>query len=162
MISILTTGGTIEGLDYQILDQKQSNTISIRELLENARVTSDYSIDNILDKDSRFISDADRELIVSKIKSSNADKIILTHGTLTMVETAIYLGKRNIDKTIVLTGAFILGTKPYTDAPFNLGFAISALGFLNKGVYIAMNGKIFPWNNVRKNIQENRFETFSD
>lgn len=162
MISILTTGGTIEGLDYQILDHKQSVTISIRELLENAKVTSDYSIDNILDKDSRFISDADRELIVSKIKSSNADKIILTHGTLTMVETAIYLGKRNIDKTIVLTGAFILGTKPYTDAPFNLGFAISALGFLNKGVYIAMNGKIFPWNNVRKNIQENRFETFSD
>jgi len=156
---IISTGGTIEGLDYENLNQKQRTTVAIEDILSNARITTAYSIDKILNKDSRFINDDDRELIVKRIISNDSDKILLTHGTITMVETAKFLGKLKINKTIVLTGAFILGTKKNSDAPFNLGFALSALQFLEPRVYIAMNGTIFNWNNVRKNKQLNRFET---
>lgn len=156
---IISTGGTIEGLDYENLNQKQTTTVAIGDILSNARVTLKYTIEKILNKDSRFINDDDRELISKKIKSNDSDKILLTHGTITMVETAQFLGRLPLNKTIVLAGAFILGTKKDSDAPFNLGFALSALQFLEPGVYIAMNGTIFNWDNVRKNKQDNRFET---
>jgi L-asparaginase len=159
MIHIITTGGTIEGLDYDNPNQKQTATITIEDILYNAKLISEYTTEKILDKDSRFINDEDRELMAKRIKSNDADKILLTHGTITMVESAQFLGRFNINKTIVLTGAFILGTKKDSDAPFNLGFALSALQFLEPGVYIAMNGTIFNWDNVRKNNQNNRFET---
>ncbi len=158
-IHIISTGGTIEGLDYENLNQKQTNTIAIEDILSNAKITSAYSIDKILNKDSRFINDDDRELIAKTINSSDSDKILLTHGTVTMAETAKFLGRLKIKKTVVLIGAFVLGTKKNSDAPFNLGFALSALHFLEPGVYIAMNGTIFNWDNVRKNNQHNRFET---
>lgn len=156
---IISTGGTIEGLDYENLNQKQTTTVAIGDILSNARVTLRYTIEKILNKDSRFINDDDRELIAQKIKSNDSDKILLTHGTITMVETSKFLGKLKINKTIILTGAFILGTKKDSDTPFNLGFALSALQFLEPGVYIAMNGTIFNWDNVRKNNQNNQFET---
>ncbi|MCK0190716.1 asparaginase domain-containing protein [Arenibacter sp. F20364] len=156
---IISTGGTIEGLDYENLNQKQTTTVAIDDILSNARVALKYTIEKILNKDSRFINDDDRELIAEKIKSNDSDKILLTHGTITMVETAQFLGRLALNKTIVLTGAFILGTKKNTDAPFNLGFALSALQILEPGVYIAMNGAIFNWDNVKKNNQNNRFET---
>lgn len=156
---IISTGGTIEGLDYENLNQKQTTTVAIGDILSKARITSKYTIEKILNKDSRFINDDDRELIVKKIKSNDSDKILLTHGTITMVETAQFLGRLNLNKAIVLTGAFILGTKKDSDASFNLGFALSALQLLEPGVYIAMNGTIFNWDNVRKNKQDNRFET---
>lgn len=75
-----------------------------------------------------------------------------------MVETAKYLGNLNLDKTTVLIGSFILGNTRNTDAPFNLGYAICALKTLGSGVFIAMNGRIFSWNNVVKNIDKNMFE----
>ncbi|MDL5514090.1 asparaginase domain-containing protein [Arenibacter sp. M-2] len=156
---IISTGGTIEVLDYENLNQKQTTTVAIDDILSNARVALKYTIEKILNKDSRFINDDDRELIAEKIKSNDSDKILLTHGTITMVETAQFLGRLALNKTIVLTGAFILGTKKNTDAPFNLGFALSALQILEPGVYIAMNGAIFNWDNVKKNNQNNRFET---
>ncbi|GGG17215.1 asparaginase [Dokdonia pacifica] len=156
---IISTGGTIEGLDYENLNQKQTTTVAIDDILSNARVALKYTIEKILNKDSRFINDDDRELIAEKIKSNDSDKILLTHGTITMVETAQFLGRLALNKTIVLTGAFILGTKKNTDAPFNLGFALSALQILEPGVYIAMNGTIFNWVNVKKNNQNNRFES---
>ncbi|MFD1616440.1 asparaginase domain-containing protein [Gelatiniphilus marinus] len=156
---IISTGGTIEGLDYENLNQKQTTTVAIDDILSNARVALKYTIEKILNKDSRFINDDDRELIAEKIKSNDSDKILLTHGTITMVETAQFLGRLALNKIIVLTGAFILGTKKNTDAPFNLGFALSALQILEPGVYIAMNGAIFNWDNVKKNNQNNRFET---
>ena len=156
---IISTGGTIEGLDYENLNQKQTAIVAIDDILSNARITSKYTIEKILNKDSRFINDDDRELIAKKIKSNDSDKILLTHGTITMVETAQFLGRLNLNKSIVLTGAFILGTKKDSDASFNLGFALSALQLLEPGVYIAMNGTIFNWDNVRKNKQDNRFET---
>ena len=93
------------------------------------------------------------------MKHSAESKILITHGTFTMDQTAKHLGELNLDKTIVMVGSFILGNNQQTDAPFNLGYALSSLHFLNKGVYIVMNGNIFDWKNVKKNERKNRFES---
>ena len=158
MIHILTTGGTIEGLDY--VDGKgvtQSN-VTIQGFLEKANVDFDYTIESVFKKDSRVVTDEDRAQLVCKIKESTATKILITHGTFTMEDTAKYIGKLNLNKTIVLVGSFILGSSAETDAPFNLGYALSSLQLLKPDVYIAMNGQIFNWNNVSKNLETNKFE----
>lgn len=158
MITILTTGGTIEGLDY-VGDKKIHKTnVSIADFLKAAKVEFQYNIESVFKKDSRDINDDDRERLRLKIEETKTRKILITHGTFTMAATAKYLGKLNLEKIIVLVGSFILGSSEKTDAPFNLGYAISSLQFLNPGVYIAMNGKIFLWNNVSKNLETNKFE----
>ncbi|MFS4467540.1 asparaginase domain-containing protein [Maribacter sp. 2210JD10-5] len=160
MIYIITTGGTIGGLDYQNPNEKPKHEPSVVEhILKAANVSFNYEISSLFKKDSRFIIVKDRNLLSEKIKSSSTDKILITHGTITMVETAKFLAQEHLGKTIILTGAFISGTNVRSDAPFNLGFAISIIGRLSAGVYIAMNGKIFDWDNVRKNPQNKRFET---
>ncbi len=158
MIKILTTGGTIEGLDY--VDDKgiKKTNISIGDFLDRANVDFEYEIESIFKKDSRAITEKDRELLVRKIKETSATNILITHGTFTMEDTAKYIGKLNLNKTIVLVGSFILGSSADTDAPFNLGYAISSLQLLKPDVYIAMNGQIFLWNNVSKNLETNKFE----
>ncbi|PHR11313.1 MAG: asparaginase [Aequorivita sp.] len=158
MIKILTTGGTIEGLDY--VDDKgiKKTNISIGDFLDRANVDFEYEIESIFKKDSRAITEKDRELLVRKIKETSATNILITHGTFTMEDTAKYIGKKDLNKTIVLVGSFILGSSADTDAPFNLGYAISSLQLLKPDVYIAMNGQIFPWKNVTKNLETNKFE----
>lgn len=162
MIKIITTGGTIEGLDYIDESDRNTATISIKSLLDKANISLQYQIENAFSKDSRSITKKDRELLVEKIIESEAEQILITHGTITMVETAMFLGERNLSKTIVLVGSFIPGTEKRTDAPFNLGFAISAIQTLHRGVFIAMNGKVFNWKNVKKNFIKNRFEENMD
>ncbi|SDZ86313.1 asparaginase domain-containing protein [Bizionia paragorgiae] len=158
MITILTTGGTIEGLDYVGDKTINKTNVSIADFLESANVDFEYTIVSVFKKDSRAIKDDDREEIARKIEETNASKILITHGTFTMEDTAKYLGKLNLNKTIVLVGSFILGSSADTDAPFNLGYAISSLQLLKPDVYIAMNGQIFLWNNVSKNLETNKFE----
>lgn len=159
MIHIITTGGTIEGLEYEREENKPKNSgIVLNNFLEAANVSFAYTFDTAFLKDSRFITPEDRKRLAGKIESSQTDKILITHGTITMTETAKYLGSLDFHKTIVLVGSFVLGIKKATDAPFNLGYAIHALQTLDKGVYIAMNGEIFTWNNVTKNVKESRFE----
>lgn len=158
MIHILTTGGTIEGLDYVDNEGITNSDITIKGFLDKANIDFEYTIESVLKKDSRAITDNDRELIVSKIKESSSTKILITHGTFTMEDTAKYIGKHNLNKTIVLVGSFILGSSTNTDAPFNLGYAISSLQLLKPDVYIAMNGQIFNWKNVSKNLETNKFE----
>ncbi|WP_298350549.1 asparaginase domain-containing protein [uncultured Dokdonia sp.] len=158
MIHILTTGGTIEGLDYIDDSGITSSNVGIEDFLNKANIDFEYTIENVFKKDSRAITDDDRKLLTSKIKEVNATKILITHGTFTMEDTANYIGKLNLNKTIVLVGSFILGSSADTDAPFNLGYAISSLQLLKPDVYIAMNGQIFNWNNVFKNLETNKFE----
>ncbi|WP_417364016.1 asparaginase domain-containing protein [Galbibacter sp.] len=158
MITILTTGGTIEGLDYIGDKAIKKTNVSITDFLNSANVKFEYTIESVCKKDSRAINESDRKLLVTKIKETNATKILITHGTFTMEETAKYIGKLNLGKTIVLVGSFILGSPGNTDAPFNLGYAISSLQFLKPDVYVAMNGEIFLWNNVFKNLETNKFE----
>lgn len=156
MIHILSTGGTIEGLDY---NQKQTSTeISIRNFLESANVSFPFLIEEVFRKDSRSITLEDREYLIERIKASKAQKILITHGTFSMEDTAKFIGKHNLNKTIVLVGSFILGSSEGTDAPFNLGFAIGSLQFLKPNVYVAMNGNIFHLSNVTKNLEKNKFE----
>ena len=159
MIHIITTGGTIEGLEYDKQENKStSSTASISDFFESANISFKYSLDTAFQKDSRFITPEDRIELADKIATSDCEHILITHGTFTMAETAKYLGRLELDKTIVLVGAFILGTEKETDAPFNLGYALGVIEFLEKGVYVAMNGQIFTWDNVRKNLETNRFE----
>ena len=158
MIHILTTGGTIEGLDYVDGQGVTQSNITIQGFLEKANIDFDYTIESVFKKDSRAINENDRKLLVCKIKESTATKILITHGTFTMEDTAKYIGRLNLKKTIVLVGSFILGSSENTDAPFNLGYAISSLQLLKPDVYIAMNGQIFLWNNVFKNLETNKFE----
>ena len=158
MIHILTTGGTIEGLDYEDGSGITKSNVTIKDFLESANVDFNYTIESVFKKDSRAINKNDIKLLVRKISESKATKILITHGTFTMEDTANYIGKLNLNKTIVLVGSFILGSSADTDAPFNLGYAISSLQLLKPDVYIAMNGQIFPWNNVFKNLETNKFE----
>ncbi len=157
MIKIFTTGGTIGGIDNET-----SISVKILSFLDIAGVTLDYNLVALFEKDSRHITLQDREFLKTSIINSKENKILITHGTFTMSETAEYLGKLGLDKTIVLTGSFILGSKTTTDAPFNLGYAICSLQFLKPGVYIAMNGQIFNWQNVTKNLETNKFECKDD
>ncbi|WP_300435488.1 asparaginase domain-containing protein [Christiangramia sp.] len=156
MIHIITTGGTIEGLDRDL--NKNKATASIQDFLESANVSFQFIIEEAIRKDSRSITEEDRAKLVKSIQLSDSEKILITHGTFTMEHTAKYIGNRSLNKTIVLVGSFILGTEKNTDAPFNLGYAISALQFLKSDVYIAMNGQVFHWSNVTKNLETNKFE----
>ena len=158
-IKILITGGTIDDLEYDSPEKApKSHKSLIPDLIKQARVTIDYDIEEIMAKDSKFITDNDRELIMQKCIDSKEDRIIITHGTMTMPETAKYLGQKNIPKTIVLFGSKIPGNKNKSDTLFNVGTAIMAVQLLNRGVYIAMNGKIFSWENVKKNFDKGIFE----
>lgn len=158
-IKIMITGGTIDNLDYadEASAPKKQESI-IPKLLKQSRVTANYSTEKILFKDSKFISDKDRWIIFKKCEKCKEDKIIITHGTMAMPKTAKFLGKRNIKKTIVLAGSAVPANKDKSDALFNLGLAFAAVQVLPKGTYIAMNGKIFSWKNVRKNLKTGFFE----
>lgn len=158
-IKVFITGGTIDDLDYEKEeDAPQNHQPLIPELLEQARVTPEYETELLMQKDSRVITEKDRELILEKCKASNEERIIITHGTYTMPGTAKYLGKVSLDKTIVLFGAHIPANKPNSDALFNLGTAFIAVQLLPKGVYVLMNGKVFTWDNVRKDFPTGYFK----
>ena len=112
-------------------------------------------------KDSLEMTDIEREKIFVACKESSEQQIVITHGTDTMPETAKYLGARIHDKAIVLLGAITPYNQPSSDSMFNLGSALTAVGILPVGVYIAMNGRIFLWDNVQKNRPAEIFETLS-
>ncbi|HLC60368.1 MAG TPA: asparaginase domain-containing protein [Candidatus Nanoarchaeia archaeon] len=159
-IKIFITGGTIENLEYDAEEKAPTNIKSIiPELLKQARLSSAYSAEVLMMKDSKFVNNEDGKFILSKCKKSREGKIIITHGTATMPETAILLGKSKIKKTIVLTGSAIPAANQKSDALFNIGFAFSSVKLLPPGVYIAMNGKIFSWKSVKKNLTTGYFES---
>ena len=158
-VHIITTGGTIEGLEYNTLEHGPAVlTATIQDFLKDANISIKYTLEKAFQKDSRFITSEDRLLLAERIVASDCDYVLITHGTLTMVETSKFLGRLGLDKTIVLVGALILGIQENTDAPFNLGYAIGSMSHLRQGVYIAMNGSIFSWENVKKNLEKNQFE----
>jgi len=158
-IKVFITGGTIDNLEYDSEDKAPTNQKSlIPNLLKKSRITLDYNTEQILFKDSKFVNDKDKKLFLQKCKHCPESKIILTHGTITMPSTAKYLGKQDLQKTIVLVGSAIPANKEDSDAQFNLGLAFSAVQLLPKGVYVTMNGKIFSWDNVKKNLGTGNFE----
>ena len=165
-IKIFITGGTIDDLNYGYEDKKQNSTKSlIPALLKQARLSEKYDAEVLFMKDSRLVTDEERKIIFENCKNCKENKIIITHGTMTMPITAKFLGKSSIKKTIssikktiVLTGSALPAKSKKSDAMFNLGFAFAAVQILKNGVYVAMNGKIFLWNDVRKNLKTGYFE----
>ena len=157
-IKILITGGTIDS-EYNQLNGKLFFTKShLSEILHQAKCKINIKLETVMLKDSNDMLDSDRKEILQNCKNCKEDKIIITHGTDTMPETAKVLGENIKDKTIVLFGAMIPYAFGRSDALFNFGCAVSAVQILPKGVYITMNGKIFPYNNVRKNKEIGEFE----
>ena len=156
-IAILTTGGTFDKIYFDANSEYSIGEPCISSILDEGNVTSEFRIKSILKKDSLDINQKERELIKRSVIECEEEKIIITHGTDTMVETAKFLEEIK-DKTIVLTGSMQPARFKKTDAIFNSGFAFAAALSLENGVYIAMNGKIFNSSNVRKNIDLGRFE----
>jgi L-asparaginase len=156
-ILILTTGGTIDKVYFDTKGGYQVGAPMVEQILRHGRVTAAVSVVELLRKDSLDMDDADRALIRDAVIDSEAARIIVTHGTDTMVETAQALNGIP-GKTIVLTGALQPGRFADSDAPFNLGMAIAAVQVLGAGVYIVANGTVFEGGQVRKNIALNQFE----
>jgi L-asparaginase len=159
-IAILTTGGTFDKVYFDANSEYSIGEPCISSILDEGNVTSEYRVQSILKKDSLDINQEERELIKKSVIECEEERIIITHGTDTMVDTAKFLEDIE-DKTIVLTGAMQPARFKKTDAVFNSGFAFAAALSLNKGVYIAMSGRIFSSDNVRKNIDLGKFENKS-
>jgi L-asparaginase len=157
-IRIFITGGTFDK-EYNELDGTlYFKDTHLHEMLKLGRCKVEVDIRTLMMIDSLEMTDEDRQLIIHQCQHSDEDKIIITHGTDTMTETAELLAKKNIDKTIVLTGAMIPYKFGSSDGLFNLGSAIAFVQTLPPGVYVAMNGQYFKAGTVRKNKQTGTFE----
>ena len=157
-IEFICTGGTIDK-DYAASAGTYNFEIgepAVNRILKKINTNFNYNIKSILKKDSLDITDKDRELIYSACINSEYKKIILTHGTDTMVKTANHLSKIK-NKVIILVGA----SKPQkfhdTDAEFNVDVAIGAIALLKDGTYVAMNGRIYNWDNCEKQKNDGIF-----
>jgi L-asparaginase len=157
-IRVFVTGGTFDK-EYNEIDGtlffKDSH---INELLALGRCKQDVISTTLMMVDSLEMTDGDRLTILDNCRRSQDNQIIITHGTDTMVETAKVLGQANLPKTIVLTGAMIPFKFGSSDGLFNMGCAIGFVQALQPGVYVAMNGRVFNWDNVRKNRKRGEFE----
>ncbi len=160
MIQLFVTGGTFDKEYNYITGELYFKDTHLPKMFERGRSTLDIDVKTLMMIDSLDMTEADRELIHHQCIKSPSDKIILTHGTDSMVQTAEYLSKRKIaDKTIVITGAMV----PYafggsSDGFFNLGAALAFVQILPPGAYIAMNGRYFKWDQVVKNKKTGFFE----
>jgi L-asparaginase len=156
-ILILTTGGTIDKIYFDAKSTYEVGPPNISELLDGLNLSIGYRIVSVLRKDSLDLTDDDRRLIYDQAAEAEETRILITHGTDTMVETGTALHPIT-GKTIVLTGALQPALFKTSDALFNIGCGLSAVQILESGVYIAMSGRIFDCSRVRKNHQSNRFE----
>ncbi len=151
-IKLLLTGGTIDKSYNESNGELNFTETHIPEILQQGRNRSDISIEEVMLKDSLQMDDADRQKILEACRKTSEDKIIISHGTDTMVETAKLLGKQKLEKTIVFVGAMVPFVFKHSDAMFNMGFALAAVQTLPGGVYVAMNGQVFDGDKVVKNL----------
>ena len=156
-IHVLTTGGTIDKVYFDAKSEFEVGPPMIAELLKEAHVTAEVTVEPVLAKDSLELSDADRALIRERVAACESDRVLITHGTDTMAETAKTLAGI-AGKTIVLTGSMQPARFRNTDAVFNVGFALGVVQVLPPGVYLAINGRVFDAAHVRKNREQQRFE----
>src|SRR5881394_4197236 len=157
-IRILVTGGTFDKEYNEHTGRLFFKDTHIAEMLRLGRSRVEVTIRTGLMIDSLEMTDADRNLIVQNCLQSEEDRIVITHGTDTMSETAAAIAHAVTGKTVVLTGAMIPYAFGSSDGLFNLGSALSFVQALPAGVYIAMNGRCFEWNHVRKNRATGTFE----
>jgi L-asparaginase len=159
-IRIFVTGGTFDKQYNELTGRLAFNETHVPEMLRRGRCRLDVSIETLMMIDSLDMTDADRAVIAQACRRSAERHIVVTHGTDTMVETsrALASGLEPLDKTIVLTGAMIPFAFGSSDGLFNLGSALSFAQVLPPGVYVAMNGRSFQWDCVRKNVKTGIFE----
>ena len=157
-IRIFITGGTFDKEYNELTGQLYFNDSHLPEMLDLGRNLVDVELRTLMMVDSLEMTDIDRELIAEHCLKSPEAKIIITHGTDTMPETAQLLAQKIKDKTIVLTGAMIPYKFGSSDGLFNLGSAFAFVQTLAPGVYVAMNGRYFNATNVRKNKETGVFE----
>jgi len=157
-IKIFVTGGTFDKEYDEIKGELFFKKTHLSEMLKMGRCQLKVDIKTLMMKDSLNITDEDRKIILENCKKTKEDKILITHGTDTMVETAKVLANSVKDKTIILTGAMIPYKFGSSDGLFNLGSSLAFVQTLPHGVYISMNGKYFYWDNVRKNKETGKFE----
>lgn len=156
-LRIFTTGGTIDKVYFDAKSEYEVGEAVIGRILHEAGVAIDFDITELLKKDSLDINDVDRAQIRAAVEADPAERILITHGTDTLAET----GKALLGipgKTIVLTGSLSPARFQNSDAVFNVGCAVGAVQSLPPGVYVAMNGRVFAADKVRKNREANRFE----
>ena len=158
MIRIFVTGGTFDKEYNELNGELFFKDTHLPEMLKLGRSRVAVDIKTLMMIDSLQMTDADREMIAQNCIDTASDKIVITHGTDTMVETAKKLAGRAPNKTIVLTGAMIPYKFGSSDGLFNLGSALAFVQALPTGVYLAMNGRWFNWDNVWKNRETGRFE----
>lgn len=157
-IRIFVTGGTFDKEYNELNGQLYFKDTHIHDLLKLGRSKLDVSIRTLMMVDSLELTDTDRQIIADSCKRCDEQQIVITHGTDTMTETAKLLASEIKDKTIVLTGAMIPIKFGSSDGLFNLGSALAFAQTLQPGVYIAMNGRWFAWDNCKKNKQTGVFE----
>lgn len=156
-ILVLTTGGTIDKAYFDALSEYQIVDSGIPALLGEARVALPFRVVELMRKDSLELTGADRDLVARIAREAPEDRVVVTHGTDTMTETARVLAAEVPGKTIVLTGALSPARFAETDAPFNLGMAFATAQVAGPGVYIAMSGEVFDGLKVRKDRAAGKF-----
>jgi L-asparaginase len=161
LLFVLTTGGTIDKTYFDALSEYQIGDSIAHKLLEVARVAYPFRIVEVLRKDSLEFSDEDRQVVRAKVEELDATRIVITHGTDTMTQTARAL-EGVAGKTIVLTGALSPARFGESDAAFNLGMAFATAQLAPAGVYITMSGQVFKAESVRKDRAAGRFVATSD
>jgi L-asparaginase len=159
-IRIFSTGGTIDSSpEYDPSKKSIFQGTNLPRMFGQARLPADVALEQLMQKDSMDITAEDRQLLLNRCMSAQESRLLITHGTDTMAETARFLGEKGVgDKTIVLVGSFVPLSQENSDAFFNLGYAYAATQTLPAGVWVAINGEIFEWNNVQKNREKGRFE----
>ena len=157
-VAILTCGGTFDKVYYDALSDYSIGAPCAPDILTEAGMQDGWELIEVMRKDSLDMTDDDRQALRAAAASCGASRLVVVHGTDTMTESAIALADIP-DKTIVLTGAMSPARFRQTDAPFNLGFAIAAALTAAPGTYIAMGGRLYPHDQVKKNREQKRFES---
>ena len=161
IIRIFTVGGTIDKIYFDAKSSYEVGPPNIGEILGGLKLNPRFEVTPLMQKDSLDMDDLDRARVKEAVSDTGDRRIIITHGTDTMPETAAAL--RGIEnKTVVLTGALTPARFRTTDAVFNIGMAVGAVQTARPGVYIAMSGQVFEAGQVRKNREANRFESTLD
>ena len=157
-IRIFVTGGTFDKSYNELTGELYFKDTHLLEMLKLGRCKTDLQIRTLMMTDSLSMTEEDRKIILNNCQKAAEERIVITHGTDTMVETARHLADIK-GKTVVLTGALEPALFKTSDAVFNIGCAVASVQILNPGVYVAMNGCIFTPDRVRKNREANRFES---
>jgi len=157
-IKLFITGGTFDKEYNELNGELFFRKTHLEEMLRLGRSRLPVKVKTLMMIDSLLMKPSHRARILRECRAAKEKHIVVTHGTDTMPETARLLGRHITDKTVVLTGAMVPYKFGSSDGMFNLGSALSFAQVLPPGVYIAMNGRFFNWNNVRKNKAKGEFE----